>query len=402
MELRIEDGAVVPGVQQLVQAVHAGGDARPELVRRRQGDPAGALELPAAAKALSVGIDEHVDAAVEAHVDIVRGEGSGQAVGEEAQQPALSPAFLHRAQGRQERIDGGLCLAVLAPGPAVAFQQAVQGRGGIVPAGFQADGQLFRHMRFLVDGVVKEPAAGHGRVPALFQQPQAVPQGRACHHAAFLVRQTVQDAFHALPHQVEALPGAAGVQPLRFGLGAVHGGVLGLHPGQGQVGHETGHGRAQLRDGLLPVFRLARAAGTQAQGQTADLEPLGDEAVRLRQPGTLQQRSRVAHHLMQGACLFKGVQAALGLACPGQLEDGAVHGRFEMAQQTGPPFLEAPAHVFRHPVISCPPVEDGQGVPDGPGIRGGRAQGLDERVTGPAPFLPVHVRGQVGFGQPVQ
>ena len=52
-------------------------------------------------------------------------------------------------------------------------------------------------------------------------------------------------------------------------------------------------------------------------------------------PGTLQQRSRVAHHLMQGACLFKGVQAALDLACPGQLEDGAVHGRFEMAQQTG-------------------------------------------------------------------
>ena len=150
------------------------------------------------------------------------------------------------------------------------------------------------------------------------------------------------------------------------------------------------------------MFRLARAGGTQAQGQTADLEPLGDEAVRLRQPGTLQQRSRVAHHLMQGACLFKGVQASLGLACPGQLEDGAVHGRFEMAQQTGPPFLEALAHVFRHPVISCPPVEDGQGVPDGPGIRGGRAQGLDERVTGPAPFLPVHVRGQVGFGQPVQ
>ena len=36
VELRIEDGAVVPGVQQLIQAVHAGGDARPELVRRRR------------------------------------------------------------------------------------------------------------------------------------------------------------------------------------------------------------------------------------------------------------------------------------------------------------------------------------------------------------------------------
>ena len=88
---------------------------------------------------------------------------------------------------------------MLALGPAAAFQQAVQGRGGIVPAGFQTDGHLFRHIRFLVDDVVEEPAAGHGRVPALFQQPQAVLQGRACHHAAFLVLQAVKDASHALP-----------------------------------------------------------------------------------------------------------------------------------------------------------------------------------------------------------
>lgn len=253
-----------------------------------------------------------------------------------------------------------------------------------------------------MDDIVEEPAAGHGRIPALFQQPQAVLQGRACHHAAFLVLQAAKDAFHALPDQIEALPGTVGVQAPGFGLGAAHGGVFRLHAGQGQVGHEAGHGRTQLHDGLLPVFRLARAVGTQAQGQTADLEPLGDEAVRLGQPGALQQRSRMSHHLMQGARLLKGIQAALRLAGLGKLEDGAIHGRFEMAQQIGPPFPEALAHGFRHPGIPRPPVDEGQSVPDGPGIRGGRAQGLDERVTGPAPFLTVHVRGQVGLGQLVQ
>lgn len=75
VKIGVEVRTVVCVFQKFVQPVHAGGDARLKFFRRRQRNPARSLDFFTFHKALSIRIDQHVYAAVKAHIHVVRNEG---------------------------------------------------------------------------------------------------------------------------------------------------------------------------------------------------------------------------------------------------------------------------------------------------------------------------------------